>query len=519
VLPRDRHGLRNGHERGRYVDLIAEQVFQHGVASGDPLQDRVVLWTRVTVDGDEALDLDWRVARDERMRDVVARGSVASDPDADQTAHVDVDGLEPATTYFYVFESQGAMSPVARTRTLPDRGVEHLRFAVASCASFNAGFFNAYARIAERDDIEFLLHLGDYIYETPNALPPGAPQPPEMGRPFEPLHECVTLDDYRRRYAQYRTDPDVQALHHRHPIIATLDDHEFADGAWRDGSSWHQPGQGPFADRKAAGFRARWEWQPYRMPDPADPTRVFRSVPLGDLADIFLIDTRTRRDEPVAPPAMYDPDRTQLGIEQREWLLGALDESTAHWRLLGNASVMGATWAEDLPESLRHALAELKLVGDEGSGPDPDQWDGYPVERATLLRHVRDRAMQNVVVLSGDVHVAIVDELHGDPTAGDDPVAVEFVTSSLTSMNIDDKMGWPRRDPRSLELERLAVEILPHWKWCELDSNGYVVVDVDRERVQAEWWFVDTVTAPSDAEGLGACWFVEHGSQRAIERG
>ena len=148
---------------------------------------------------------------------------------------------------------------MARTRTLPDRGVEHVRFAVASCAGYNQGFFNAYARIAERDDIEFLLHFGNYIYETPNMLPtPGAPQPPDIGRPFDPLHECVTLDDYRRRYTQYRTDPDMQALHLRHPVIATLDDHEFADGTWRDGSSWHRPEQGPFADRKAAGFRARW---------------------------------------------------------------------------------------------------------------------------------------------------------------------------------------------------------------------------------------------------------------------
>lgn len=492
-------------------------IFQHSVASGDPLQDRVILWTRVTVDADEPVELTWRVARDEQLRDVVREGTTMSDPEADQTVHVDADGLEPATTYYYGFEASGERSPVARTRTLPGAGADHLRFAVASCASFNAGWFNAYARIAARQDLAFLLHLGDYIYETPNVLPPGAPQPPDIGRPFEPLHECVTLDDYRRRYAQYRRDPDVQALHLTHPIIATLDDHEFADGTWREGSSWHKPEQGPFADRKAAGFRARWEWQPYRMPDPTDPTRVFRSVPLGDLAEIFLVDTRSRRDEPIAPPAMNDPGRTQLGTEQREWLLRALDDSTAHWRLLGNASVMGHTWTERLPESIRPALHQLRLLGEEGSGPDPDQWDGYPVERATLLGHMRDHGMTNVVVLSGDVHVALVIELHEDPVQGDDPVAVEFVASSLTSMNIDDKMGWPRRDERSLALERTAVDILPHWKWCEFDSNGYVVVDVDRERVQAEWWFVDTVLAPSTHEELGGCWRVHHGSQQAIE--
>lgn len=476
-----------------------------------------MLWTRLTVEHDKPVEVAWRVARDEDLRDIVASGVTSSDPTADQTVHVDVEGLEPATTYHYAFDAHGTSSPVARTRTLPDAGVERLRFAVASCASYNAGFFNAYARIAERDDIDFLLHLGDYIYETPNELPPGAPQPPDIGRPFDPLHECVTLDDYRRRYAQYRRDPDVQALHLRHPVIATLDDHEFADGTWREGSSWHRPEQGSFADRKAAGFRARWEWQPYRLPDPGDPTRVFRSVELGDLAELFLVDTRSRRDEPVAPPAMYGEHRSQLGTEQREWLLRAFDESTAHWRLLGNASVMGHTWSEHLPESVRPALHALRLLGEEGVGPDPDQWDGYPVERATLLRHLRDHDMRNVVVLSGDVHVAIVVELHEDPAAGDEPVAVEFVTSSLTSMNIDDKMGWPRRDARSIELERTAVEVLPHWKWCELDSNGYVVVDVDRERVRAEWFFVDTVLAPSSHQELGAAWRVEHGSRHAAE--
>ena len=492
-------------------------VFRHSVASGDPLQDRVMLWTRVTTDTDGPVELAWRMARDEGLRDVVSSGTTTSDPDADQTVHVDVEGLEPGTTYYYAFEALGESSPVARTRTLPAPGVEHVRFAMASCASYNAGWFNAYARIAERRDLDFLLHLGDYIYETQNVLKPPAPQPPDIGRPFDPLHECVTLDDYRRRYAQYRGDPDIQALHLTHPVIATLDDHEFADGTWRDGSSWHRPDQGPFADRKAAGFRARWEWQPYRMPDERDPTRVFRSVPLGDLAEIFLIDTRTRRDEPIAPPAMNDPARTQLGPEQRDWLLRALDDSSARWRLLGNASVMGHTWCEQLPESIRPALNALKLIGEEGVGPDPDQWDGYPVEREALLRHIRDGGMKNVVVLSGDVHVAIVIELHEDPFAGGDPVAVEFVASSLTSMNIDDKMGWPRRDGRSLAIERAAVETLPHWKWCELDSNGYIVVDVTPERVQAEWWFVDTVLARSTHEELGARWLVEHGSQQAIE--
>ena len=493
-------------------------VFLHSVASGDPLQDRVILWTRVTTDDAKPADVTWKIATDAELRNVVNQGEAYAAPERDHTVHVDATGLEPGATYYYAFEALGEQSPVARTRTLPDAGVERLRIAMVSCASYNAGHFNVYGRIAEREDLDFLLHLGDYIYETPNVLPPGAPQPPEMGRPFDPLNECVTVADYRRRYAQYRTDPNVRALHLVHPIIATVDDHEFADGAWRDGSSWHKVEEkGPFADRKAAAFQARWEWMPCRYPDPDDLSRVFRSMSLGDLADLFIIDTRSRRDDPDGPPPRSDPARTQLGTEQREWLFGELQKSKAHWRLLGNASVMGQTWHPDLPADVCEALALLKLASADGVGPDPDHWGGYPIERSAILQQMRE-PHGNLVVLSGDVHVSIAIELHEiDATPGQEPFAVEFVTPSITSMNIDDKKGWPRRDPRSIEMERAAVDTVPHWKWCEFDSNGYVIVDIDRDRVLGEWWAVDTVLKPSTNEERIASWKVEHGKPYAIE--
>jgi alkaline phosphatase D len=495
---------------------MTEPVFRHGVASGDPLTDRIMLWTHVT--SAEPVPVEWTLAPDDQLRDPVASGTAEATPDADGTVHVDVGGLSPGTTYYYGFRALGDASPVGRTRTLPDH-VDHLRIAMVSCAKFNAGFFNAYARISERTDLDFLLHLGDYIYEASNTPPKSQTPGADIGRPFDPLHECVTLADYRTRYRQYRSDTDVQRLHSAHPVIATLDDHEFADGAWRDGAAEHRPEYGAWALRRANAFRSREEWLPVRRVDPADPERVWRRVPIGELADLFLIDTRTRRDEPVPEPAMSDPGRTALGHEQREWLLGEMAASTARWRLLANPSVMSQTWNPVVPDDVRNGLRKVKLIADDMQGPDFDQWDGYPAERDALFAHWIEHDMDNVVVLSGDVHVSLAVDLHRKPfDATDRPLGVEFVTPSLTSQNLDDKMGWPRGGQDSRTIEQHAIEMLPHWQWVDLDSHGYVVVDVTHERVTAEWWHLDTVLDRSPYEERAAVFSVAHGARRLDAR-
>jgi len=370
--------------------------FQHGVASGDPLTDRVVLWTRVTSDR-ESVPVRWVVARDASLCDIVAAGTAVAEAERDHTVHVDVCGLDAGETYHYRFETDAYVSPTGRTKTLSD-DCEQLRFAFCSCAKYNAGFFNAYARIADHERLDFLLHLGDYIYEASNTPPKRQTPGADIGRAFDPPGECRTLEDYRRRYAQYRRDPDVQRLHARLPVIATLDDHELADGAWAGGSDEHRPDEhGRWEERRDAALRARWEWLPARQPDPADPTRVFRGVSFGRLADIMLLDIRSRRDEPVREPAMSDPRRTMLGAEQRDWLLGALDASDAAWRIIASPSVFTRTWCEAPAEPLQTALSKLKLIDESGEGPDPDQWDGYPAERARLTGHLRDRAIDDVV--------------------------------------------------------------------------------------------------------------------------
>lgn len=486
------------------------EVFRHGVASGDPLPDRVMIWTRATTRAPE-LVVAWRVARDPELRDVVAEGQALAAGEHDHTVHVDVTGLDPESVYHYCFSVAGEKSPVGRARTLPVAPVGGLRFAMCSCAKYNAGYFNAYARIAARDDLDFLLHLGDYIYEASQTPPASQTPSADIGRPFDPLTECRTLDEYRRRYSQYRRDPDVQALHRRLPIIATLDDHELADGAWVGGATEHKPEHGPWHARREAAFRARWEWLPARRPAPEDPTRVYRSVKMGDLAELLLLDVRSRRDEPLAGPDMHADGRSMLGAEQRDWLHGKLEESDSAWRLVASPSILSTTWVQAPAEPLRTALLKLKLIHPEANDPDEDQWDGYPGERAALVN--RMAAHEDVVVLSGDIHISLAGEVRESAPASD-AVAVEFTTPSLTSQNLDEKLGLEARAPEIQTAEAAMTAALDHLEWCEFSSHGYVIVDVDQNRTRGEWWHVDTVLERSPHERLAAAYEVARGEAR-----
>jgi phosphodiesterase/alkaline phosphatase D-like protein len=480
-------------------------VFGFGVASGDPTDGAVVIWTRVEAAGPVA----WRVARDEGLTEVVASGVVEATDERDRCVSVDVGGLDAGATYWYGFGAGGVDSPVGRTRTLPAAGAEHVRFAFTSCAKFNAGFFNVYDRLADRDDLDVVLHLGDYVYEASNTPPASQTPGADIGRPFEPRHECVTLEDYRRRYAQYHLDPSLQRLRAAHPIITCIDDHELADGAWRAGAAEHRDEYGAWDDRKAAALRAREEWVPLRRPDTDDPTRVHRVVHVGDLADLVLLDTRSRRDQPTDGAHLHDDGRTALGDDQRAWLFETLTSSSAAWRLVGNPSILSSTWHPQLPPDLGEAMLKLKLIDPDGTGRrDFDQWDGYPAERADLL-DLFD-ALDDVVVLSGDIHVGAALELHRDPWGADThPVAIELVSPSVTSQNLDDKLGYPRGG--SKDVQARFVETHPHVQWADFDGHGYVVVDLDRDELRATWWVVDDVLAPCDAEERVAAFAVRRG--------
>lgn len=485
--------------------------FRHGVASGDPLADRVVLWTRVTAEAAGPVDVAWTVARDPGLEDVAAAGTATAEPDADFTVHVDAGGLEPATTYHYAFEALGTRSPVGRTRTLPASGCEGVRMAVTSCAKYTAGWFNAFARVADRDDLDLVLHLGDYIYDYPedDGKAPG----PRIGRPLDPLYECCTLEDYRRRYAHHRGDADLQRLHRTHPMVATIDDHEICDDAWRDGAEKHDPEEhGDFGERKTAALRAWREWMPVRPPDPANPERIHRSFALGDLAHLIVLDERTQRDRQVQGPELEDPDRSVLGREQRDWLLAQLRGRPGPWRLVANSVMLAPVNTGLMPEEIGHPLSELGVLTEEGSGPAPDQWDGYPAERELLLRTIRDERVEDVVFLSGDVHTAWAVELGGED--GGTPVAVELVTASVTSENLDEETATEPGGETSERIERLVRECNPHVRWVDLDRHGYVVLDVRPERLHADFYFVDALHERTDGEFLGAAWSVERGRPR-----
>jgi alkaline phosphatase D len=484
-----------------------ETRFPSGVASGDPWPDRVVLWTRVAEGGTE---LAWKIARDPELGNPVRSGRVTADPESG-VARVDVTGLDPGTTYFYGFDAGLVPSPVGRTRTLPEGPTDHLRFAVFSCSKYAAGYFNALGRIADRDDIDFVLCLGDYIYEYSNddrGL--GA----EIGRAFEPDHRCATLEDYRARYAQARGDPQMQRMHARHPIIAIPDDHEVADNRWRGGAKKHHPDeQGDWEGRWEAGMAAWMEWLPARLPRSGDARHLYRSFHLGDLADLIVLDSRTYRDRQAKPPQTERPERTLLGEKQLEWYADQLMRSRASWRVVGNQVMVAQVESDLLPDEVEDPLAEISVIGGHHT-VSPDHWDGYPGERERVLRGIRTLGIDDTVFVAGDVHSAWACDLKFDAhDPEEDSVAVELVTTSATSENLDDHTGWGYRT-RSPRIERQIVEENPHIHWCELDSHGFLLVDVTPDRVQGDWYFVDTILRPSDGVRFAESYAVRRGEHR-----
>ncbi len=466
--------------------------FYHGVASGNPTADGILLWTRVTPDDPgDVLTVDWEMAPDTAFSSIVQSGTVSTDSSRDHTVKIPVTGLAEGTTYYYRFESGGIKSLIGRTRTA-DQDADQLKFAVVSCNSYQGGYFNAFGRIAERNDIDAVVHLGDFIYEYESDT-----SDPDRGI-LEPENEILSSDDYRTRYAWYRLDADLRRAMQQHPFIFVWDDHESANDSWTGGAENHSPAtEGSWENRKNRARRVYFEWVP--VPDEPD-FKVYRRVSYGSLAEWHMLDTRLEGREEQIPdhtdPALWDPSRTILGADQFAWLNEGLRNSTAQWKLIGNQVVFAPL-----------LLAEFEGVYPGAQDQFLDVWNGYPAERSRLLDSLSANAIQDVVFCTGDVHISIAfdvpdwdgDSLFYNPATAAGSHAVEFVTPSISSSNFDEIIGVFLANL----VEGLFLDENPHGAFNDFDRHGYLVLDLTPTRAQSDWYFVDTKDAPSTVEAWG----------------
>jgi alkaline phosphatase D len=502
-------------------------VFQHGVASGDPLSNAVVLWTRITPAATRGAPqashaVRFELATDPAFTNIVARGATTTDAARDYTVKVDPARLRPATTYYYRFHAEGETSPIGRTRTLPVGATPRLRIAVASCSNHAAGYFNAYRRIAERADLDLVLHLGDYLYEYgPNEY--GSVRTPE------PAREMVTLTDYRLRHAQYKRDADLQAVHRQHPMVCIWDDHEVTNDAWVGGAENHTEGaEGTWPERVNVALQAYYEWMPIRTPDvrPGTPDlrRNQRAFRIGDLVELVMLEERlSARSQQLAATVptpfgngfvqtgeFLNPARTLLGAEQEAWLAARLRQTPARWKFIGQGVMFAQLKLQGAP-----------LAAGGGVFVNTDQWDGYQPARDRLYDVLKGSngqpGVDNVVVLTGDIHSSWAADLTQDPNnanvagggynpaTGEGSRAVEFVCTSITSPGLPDPNGSTAAFLRGVN---------PHFKHIEFTQRGYMLLDVTPARTVCEWWTVDTVASVSNVQTFATAFEVAHGSNR-----
>ncbi|MEU5316407.1 alkaline phosphatase D family protein [Streptomyces sp. NPDC021056] len=455
---------------------LPDGVFSLGVTSGDPLPDGIVLWTRLAPDPlngggmpDEVVPVEWEIAEDERFRKPVRRGVTQARPEYGHSVHVDVRRLRPGRTYWYRFRTSGQISPTGRTRTAPHPHSKggSLRFALASCQNYQHGYFTPYADMLAQDP-DFVLFVGDYIYES---------SPASTGvRRHEGTGEPYTLVQYRNRYAQYRSDPDLAAMHAGAPWIVTFDDHEVDnDFAGEIPQDPDKQTHDAFVARLTAAYQAYYEHMPVRASSvPNGPhIQMYRRLEFGRLARLNVLDTRQfRSDQATSQEGAQDPSLTMLGAGQKEWLLDGLHDSPARWNLIASQIMM----------------AETDLKVGEGKLWYYDAWDGYQAERNQLMREFED--VRNPVVFTGDRHLTMISDLKQDFADPDsDVVGAEFVGTSISSNGDQDQDAFHKQwDPLMADN--------PHWKLLDA-HRGYHLFDVDRHGIDARVRTVDTVRQPT----------------------
>lgn len=512
--------------------------FLHGVASGDPLKDRVILWTRITVDDQTVRpEVIWDISLDQNFTQIINTGKVQTSLAQDFTVKVDANKLRSNQKYFYRFRFGNVISAIGQTKTLPET-TSSVQFAVCSCSNYPAGYFHVYREMAKQE-VDVVIHLGDYIYEygqdgyaTEDAK--------KLGRLLasDNNKEIIKLDDYRKRYALYRSDVDLQALHQRHPFIVIWDDHELTNDTWKEGAENHQADEGSFVDRKLAALQAYFEWMPIRPIAQNDHLNIYRQFDFGSLVQLSMLDTRIiARDKQLEyfnymTAAGLDvhrfqtdltlPTRTLMGYAQREWLQKKLEQSTAIWNVLGQQVLMskmlvpaellmslaaitsGNASAEALSK-MSAQIAELVNLKVRLLKGDPtlsvgekarittvapynlDAWDGYYAEREIIYATLK-KLNKKVVVLSGDTHNAWSSDLH---TQSGDNVGVELATSSVSSPGMEKYLNIPLAQLQQFEMA--FTTLIDELNYTNLNQRGYLKVSFTEQRMVSEWIFINTI--------------------------
>lgn len=485
-------------------DGLPDGLFALGVASGDPVDDSVVLWTRLVADPltvggglpDEPVPVRWEVARDEGFGDVVAEGDAVADPVLAHAVHVDPGGLDADTWYWYRFQVGDQVSPVGRTRTAPGAGSgpDRLRFAFASCQNRQSGYWGAHEHLAA-EDVDLIVFLGDYVYEEEPIE--GAVRVGETPAP-------VDLAGYRLRYGEYKSDPALQASHARAPWLCTWDDHEVQNNyagevANRDDGT--PVPRDEFLARRAAAYQAYYEHMPVRVEPPDDgELTLHRELAWGSLARFFVLDTRQHRsdqacdlDQDVGPrcDGVGDDERTMLGEDQEAWLGEALAASDATWNVLAQQVIVSKL---DVP------VGDLEVV-------NLDQWDGYPAARRRLAEQLA--GVRNPTVVTGDIHASGVGVVTRDPDdPGSGPLAAELIGTSISSLFPADY----------LDLVEEAADASPTIRYADARRRGYVVCQVTADELRADFRFVSTTSTPDGTEvETGASWLVRDGDPEPVE--
>lgn len=524
--------------------------FNHGVASGDPLANSIILWTRLTPDSDGEITVSWEISTDQAFSELISTGNTTTNSAKDYTVKVDAIALASGTTYYYRFTSNGAISSVGKTKTLVQGSPSSIKLAVMSCANYPTGHFNVYNLAAQQDDLDAVLHVGDYIYEYARGEY-GSDNAEELDRQVLPTTELFSLSDYRIRYAQYRSDPDLQSLHGKVPFITVWDDHEVANDTWREGAENHSDDEGSFEQRKLAALQAYFEWLPIRPWSEGNYEEIYRHFAFGDLIDLYMLDTRVLArdkqleysdyfdaasstfDESSFNTDLYNSERTMLGAEQLQWLEDTVTSNTARWQLLGQQVLMGEM---SLPGAIALGVmstsdyAELGAIatlaarveaGDTLSDPETayltanadrlttevltqlsipklpynlDAWDGYATERNKIL-DIFDSAAKNLVVIAGDTHNAWASDL---TNADDKVIGVEFATSSVTSPGLEYYLGLSEDAVAGTEAGLVAL--IDGLKYVNVKDRGFLTLTFTQDNVSSEWHFVDTILSAQYAQ-------------------